>query len=192
MIKAIRNINSKDYDFNLKITVLILLMVFVFGGFFGFLYEELFYRIDLGYFTKRGTTFGPWIPIYGFGAVLIVLATKKLKRHPIAVFFAAALVSGILEFTTGYVLFHAFDELRLWDYNVEIWNWLNIGGYICLRSVVFFGLSALFLLYFVHPLFSLFADRCKEKHLVWIASVPAALFLGDILISLLCSALGRK
>ena len=48
-------------------------LVFVFSGFFGFIYEEIFYRIDLGYFVKRGTTFGPWIPIYGFGSIFISL-----------------------------------------------------------------------------------------------------------------------
>ena len=42
-----------------------ILLVFVIGGIFGFIYEEIFYRIDLGYFVKRGTTYGPWIPIYG-------------------------------------------------------------------------------------------------------------------------------
>ena len=55
---------------------LFILLVFSFGGIFGFLYEELFYYIDLGYLVKRGTTFGPWIPIYGVGAVLIVLSTS--------------------------------------------------------------------------------------------------------------------
>ena len=39
----------------------LLILIMVFSGVFGFIYEELFYRIDLGYFTKRGSSYGPWI-----------------------------------------------------------------------------------------------------------------------------------
>ena len=49
----------------------LLMLIFAFGGIFGFIYEEIFYRFDLGEWVKRGTTFGPWIPIYGFGCLLI-------------------------------------------------------------------------------------------------------------------------
>ena len=76
-------------------TRLLLLMVFTTGGIFGFIYEILFYRIDLGHFVKRGVTFGPWIPIYGFGAVLVILTTSHLKSRPGAVFLISAFVMPI-------------------------------------------------------------------------------------------------
>ena len=65
------------------------LLLFAVGGIYGFIYEEIFYRIDLGYFVKRGTTFGPWIPIYGFGAIIIMYLIKRIKDKPILVFTAA-------------------------------------------------------------------------------------------------------
>ena len=102
-----------------KDKLLILFLIFTFGGIFGFIYEALFYLIDLGYLVKRGTTFGPWIPIYGFGAILIIITTNRIRRFPVAVFAVAAIVSGILEFVTGYVLLH-IQGVRLWDYNTEI------------------------------------------------------------------------
>ena len=46
-------------------------LIMILSGFFGFIYEMLFYKIDLGYFVKRGSTFGPWIPIYAFGGLLL-------------------------------------------------------------------------------------------------------------------------
>ena len=167
-----------------RIRLLILLMIFTFGGIFGFVYEELFYRIDLGYFVKRGNTYGPWITIYGFGAVLIALSTEKLKSRPLLVALVAALVCGILEFATGYVLYHVLG-LRLWDYNTEIWNWLNINGFVCLRSVLFFGASALLLQYVVEPMFQTFAERCSPKVVILTATIPAALFGLDSIINLL-------
>ena len=158
------------------------LLVFTFGGIFGFIYEELFYLVDLGYLTKRGTTFRPWIPIYGFGAVLIILVANRLQKHPVAAFAVSSVICGTLEYITGYVLFHV-GGIRLWDYNTEIWNWGNIGGFICARSVLFFGVSALFLLYLVHPFILRLQERCGRTAFYVISVVPATLFVADIVIS---------
>ena len=67
LINRLKELNNKQYGFDKTTKILIILLIFTFGGIFGFIYETFFYRIDLGYFVKRGTTFGPWIPIYGFG-----------------------------------------------------------------------------------------------------------------------------
>lgn len=169
-------------------TRLLLLMVFTTGGIFGFIYEILFYRIDLGHFVKRGVTFGPWIPIYGFGAVLVVLTTSHLKSRPTAVFFISAFGCGALEFIAGFLLNHMMN-IRLWDYNIEIWNWGNIGGYICARSVLFFGFSALLLQYVIYPMLERLSERCTEKGLLFVAVIPGTLFVFDILASLICAAM---
>ena len=42
--------------------------------------------------------------------------------------------------------------IRWWDYNTEIWNWGNIGGYVCLRSVAVFALAGYALMQIVVPL----------------------------------------
>ncbi len=159
-------------------------LIFWFSGVFGFIYEELFYRIDLGYFVKRGTTFGPWIPIYGFGGVLIFLLTRRFVRFPPAVFLLSALISGVLEFATGYVLYE-FGHTRLWDYNTEIWNWGNIGGFVCARSVLFFGVSGILLLYAVSPLFGMAKKRMSDRVFAAAAVLPAVLFAGDMCVALI-------
>ena len=66
LITKLKELNNKEYEFDKWTIGMIVLLIFTFGGIFGFIYETLFYRIDLGYFVKRGTTYGPWIPIYGF------------------------------------------------------------------------------------------------------------------------------
>lgn len=155
-----------------------LILLFTVGGIFGFIYETIFYYIDLGYLVKRGSTFGPWIPIYGFGALLITLFTYKFKDHPLKVFLVTCLVTGLLELGTGYVL-NTFFDIRLWDYNVEIWNFGNIGGYVCLRSILFFGISGLFLVYFLIPLFTKIKTKCNEKVFSLISIIPGVLFFSD-------------
>ncbi|HAB93892.1 MAG TPA: hypothetical protein DCF49_03855 [Lachnospiraceae bacterium] len=129
----------------------LLILIMIASGIFGFIYEELFYRIDLGYFVKRGSTFGPWIPIYVFGGAAYTLLVYQFKDKPWQVFLLCVVVSGIMEYVTGWVLYEVFHT-RLWDYNTEIWNFGNIKGYICLRSVLFFGVSGLLLIYMVIPI----------------------------------------
>ena len=124
------------WDTRQLINLLILIMVF--SGVFGFIYELLFYKIDTGRFIKRGSSYGPWIPIYVFGGAAYTLLVYPFKEHPLLVFVMCVVVSGVMEYVTGWVLYNVFHT-RLWDYNTEIWNFGNINGYVCLRSVMFFG-----------------------------------------------------
>ena len=153
-------------------------MSFTVSGIFGFLYEELFYRIDLGYFVKRGSGFGPWIDIYGLGGVAILLATERIRNKPWLVFLTSAVLSGTMEFAAGFLIFHLFHA-RPWDYNVEIWNWGNIGGYVCARSVLVFALSALLLQYLIRPALERFIHRTSPRTACLWAVVPAGVFALD-------------
>ena len=56
---------NNDDNLRNKDIINILILVLIFGAVFGFIWETIFYRIDLGYFTKRGSSFGPIVPIYG-------------------------------------------------------------------------------------------------------------------------------
>ncbi len=165
-----------------KENMIFLSQIFVIGGIFGFVYEEIFYYFDLGYFVKRGSTFGPWIPIYAFGSILIYLLCKKYKNKPILIFILGSLISGILEFVTGYVLYHFFN-LRLWDYNTEILNFCNIGGYICFRSVLFFGISSLFLFYGIIPVLKKICS-INNRVINIISIILFLLFIVDIVINI--------
>ena len=177
----IDKIFKKDIRLDRINYIYLLLLIFVFGGIFGFIYEEIFYRIDLGYFVKRGTTFGPWIPIYGFGGLFVTLFIYRFKKNPVVVFLLSCLITGLLEFITGYVCYH-FLGIRLWDYNTEILNFGNIGGYVCLRSILFFGVSSTLLVYVFIPIFKYIINNLMVKRT---ALVLCSLFVLDIVVSLI-------
>lgn len=169
-----------DEKINIKKTIYILMLIMVCSGFFGFVYEMFFYRIDLGYFVKRGSTFGPWIPIYAFGGLAITLFTYRLRKYPIIVFLLNCIITGVLEYLTGLIFWECFHK-RLWDYNVEIWNFGNINGYICLRSILFFGLSSLFLVYCMVPVLKKIATKLSDKKLGFISCILWGLFIVDMI-----------
>ncbi len=156
-------------------------LLFVLSGIYGFIYETLDCRIDLGYFVKRGSTYGPWIPIYAFGGILIYLLSNRLKKHPAAVFLVNCIVTGSLEYITGYILLHTFG-IRLWDYTYVHWNWLNVDGIICLRSVLFFGISGLILIYLLVPLIKHILTKENTKAAFCVSLVLLTAFISDIII----------
>ncbi len=171
----------KDENINFKQTVYIILLAMILSGVFGFIYETIFYKIDLGYFVKRGSTFGPWIPIYAFGSLFILVTSYRVKKYPVLVFLISCVVTGTLEYITGLV-FYEFWRLRLWDYNTEIWNYGNINGYICLRSVLFFGISSLLLIYGMIPIIKKIVLKYKEKWIGIFTIILTVLFSLDIIL----------
>lgn len=162
--------------------IIMLLYVIVLSAIFGFIYEVLFYKINDGTFGHRGTLYGPWIPIYGYGGLFITLIAYRFKEKPLLVLLISALVSAVLEFTVGYLLFH-ISGTRLWDYNTEIWNFGNIGGYVCFRSITFFAVSGLFLIYVVIPFIKYLKKKLNKKVYNTIGILLGSLFFLDFIIS---------
>ena len=121
------------------------LMIFFFftGSACGYVWEVLIFLVKEGTFRNRGFLYGPWLPVYGIGAVLfsVILSPHELlpdssgkhkKNHPVTVFFLSTLLGSGLELVIGWFL-DLFWNLRYWDYSGYF---LNFRGYICLVSAV--------------------------------------------------------
>lgn len=162
--------------------IVLIIQIILISAIFGFIYETIFYRIDLGYFVKRGYTIGPWLPIYATGGLLIYLSNIKSKNNILKIFINSAVMCGLLEFIVGYLLLH-ISHIRLWDYNTEILNYGNIGGYICLRSVLFFGISGVFLMNIVLPLITKIINKYQSKKTEYITIFLGGLFCIDFIVN---------
>lgn len=162
--------------------IVLIIQIILISAIFGFIYETIFYRIDLGYFVKRGYTIGPWLPIYATGGLLIYLSNIKNKNNILKIFINSDVMCGLLEFIVGYLLLH-ISHIRLWDYNTEILNYGNIGGYICLRSVLFFGLSGVFLMNIVLPLITKIINKYQSKKTEYITIFLGGLFCIDFIVN---------
>lgn len=159
-----------------------LMLIYVIAGILGFIYEEICVYINDGEFFKRGTTYGPWIPIYGFGALLIFFLTVKIRKKPLLVFLVSSFACGTLELATGFVL-DKFFHTRLWDYSIVILNWGNLNGYICVRSVITWGIFALLLMYAILPLVEKFRNKCPKAFKI-VSITLFSVFVLDIVLSL--------
>lgn len=110
---------------------------FFLGAFLGYLWEVLLFYVQDGVFCNRGFLYGPWLPVYGVGAVLMLLILRRFQKHPVKVFFLAVLLGSFVELFIGWFLAQVF-HLRYWDYHDYP---LQLGGYICLYSALGFGIA---------------------------------------------------
>ncbi len=165
----------------------ILCLIVVISGIFGWVYEFIFYYFNFGMtkFYWQGGNFLPWINIYAIGSIMIILLTYKLKKHPFLVFLIALISTGILEYVSGYMIYEIKDGLRLWDYNTEILNFGNIGGFVCLRSVLFFGISGLILMYTILPFCIYLSQKMNKKLFLTISIILVSIILFDEFYNLL-------
>lgn len=161
-------------------------LIIVFSGLFGWVYEFIFYYFNFGMkkFYWQGGNFLPWINIYAIGSILIILTTKKIKKKPLYIFLLSALVTGILEYTAGFLVYHIANT-RFWDYNTEILNFGNIDGFICFRSVAFFGISALALIYLIIPFCIYISTKMKKKPFLIMTTILLSVVLFDELYNLI-------
>ncbi|MBQ9484888.1 putative ABC transporter permease [Candidatus Saccharibacteria bacterium] len=169
----------------------IILLTWVFAGFFGWVYEFIFYYFDggTGEFYMQGGNLLPWINIYAVGAILIMMLVQllKLKKHPWLVFLVSVVATGLLEFVSGWLVYVIGNGTRYWDYNTEILNFGNIGGFVCLRSVLIFGVSALMLVYLVVPFFVKLAKKMSKRAFLILAISLFSIVMVDEIYNLLAS-----
>ncbi len=117
-------------------------------SFLGWVAEVLYVFATTGHLQNRGFLTGPFLPIYGFGALGLIEFVLPYIDNPFLVFLASVVLTSVLEFVTHLVLDKLF-HIKLWDYSKRPFN---LQGRICLQNSLEFGGLGLLLLYVIHPL----------------------------------------
>ena len=185
-MKKYKDYLNKNHNFDKKTMLGIFCLIIVISGMFGWLYEVVFYYFNSGMneIYWRGGNFLPWINIYAMGAILIYVLTYKKRKNPLFVFIVSMISTGILEYIGGAFMEHIM-HIKCWDYTNEILSFGNINGYVCLRSVLVFGLSALLLMYLIVPLCFYLAKKIPKKAFLIFSYTICAIFLFDELYNLI-------
>ena len=153
---------------NKKEKIIYWILIFLIGSLIGWIYEEIFYLVTENIIGNRGFFYGPYLPVYGWGAIILMLTLRKLKKHPVLIFILSMLITGIVEYITGYVMYAMYGRVW-WDYTGLF---LNIGGYVCFRSIFTFAIGTIGLMYFIEPYLNKFIKKYNKC-----ASVISLLFL---------------
>ncbi len=121
--------------------------LFFIYSFVGWCIEVCYAAVRRRKFVNRGFVNSPLCPIYGFGAVLFALFLPELVSSPFFLFLGGMLLASVLEYSTGMLMEKIFHK-KLWDYSEIRYN---IGGYVCLRYALLWGLLAVLTIRFVNP-----------------------------------------
>ena len=162
------------------------ILFFALYSFIGWVLETIFASALQRKFINRGFLIGPFTPIYGFSAILIILLLVWIsisEQNALITLIKNLLLSTLmvttLEFITGYLLEKIFHS-KWWDYSD---NFLNFKGYICFKYSILWGVLAFALIQIVHPFMEQFIYLLPESTKMYIAIFFMVYFIFDSLVS---------
>ena len=129
--------------------------------------------------VNRGFLIGPYCPIYGFGAIIMLLLTPY-KEHVFVLFILALVLCSVLEYLTSFIM-EKFFKVRWWDYSNDSFN---INGRICLRNAIAFGALGVLFTKYLNPIFMYGINSLSIKTIQIISIIVFIITTLDIIVSL--------
>lgn len=166
-------------DYNRSYSIWTLIMIFFVIAICGWIWEVLLHLFQYGSIVNRGTLHGPWLPIYGFGVIAILVILKPFRNRPFLYFILTMLLCGIIEYGTSLYL-ELHHGMSWWDYHGFF---LNINGRICLEGLLLFGVGGLGATYIIAPVLGNFIDKIDKKTQIWVSIVLVLIISLDFYIS---------
>ncbi len=129
---------------------------------------------------KRGFLNGPVCPIYGHGALVVLLCLHGGCKNPLLTFLLGAVLTSLVEYITSFAMEKLF-HMRWWDYSQYKFH---LNGRVCLLNSTLFGLASVFLCHFANPPISAWlAGLLASGAAVPLSLILLAVYLTDIVLS---------
>lgn len=145
--------------------------------FIGWLWEVGLYIVRDHMLVNRGTMYGPWLPIYGAGGVLIIFFLERFKESKLKLLILTVVLCGILEFISSWILDFFFNS-SYWDYKDMF---MNLNGRICLAGLTAFAIGGQAAVYVVAPTMSRLLQKLDNKRRMALCAVLCAAFAADFI-----------
>ena len=146
-----------------------LVISFALYSLLGWACESTYCSIPAKRFINRGFLNGPFCPVYGVGALLVIFLLRPFTQNLLVLFVFGVLVTSVLEYITGFLLEKLFHT-TWWDYSKRKFN---IKGRVCLRNSLLFGILSVLLLHFINP----FVEKLEAWIPEWALPAIAFVFL---------------
>ena len=173
--KKIKRLSKLDYY----------VLYFFLFAILGWILETFYSFYALGHFTKRGFLYGPLCPIYGFGALMLIIFLSKYKRNSIKLFVYSAIVFSLFEYVVSYAL-DALFALKWWDYTNEFFN---LNGRISIFYSFAWGIIAILFINHVYPFIKKKLNKLLSKIPYTIQAMTVHILLISILVDTILSGI---
>ena len=135
------------------------LFFFYFYCFLGWVWETCYVSVLKAKWVNRGFMRGPFLPIYGSGAIVVLIFTLPFRTNAGLVFLVGMTSATLLEYFTGVVMEKMF-HVRYGDYSSQR---LNLNGHICVTSSLAWGVFSVILTLYGHTPIERFVMRMNEN-----------------------------
>lgn len=171
-------------------------------SFFGWILEVLYHAITKGKIINRGFLNGPVCPIYGFGAVGVLMLSNGIDAlstqvndmtsslNNLTLFFGGMIIATLIELFGGWLLDKLFHT-RWWNYSERRFN---LHGYICPEFSILWGLAIMFCVRIIQPLMVHSTNALLPSSIGWpiLAVLYCILFIDLIVTTLTVQGLNKK
>lgn len=163
------------YDFSLYDLV----WYFLIYAFLGWCMEVVYAAFKTKSFINRGFLNGTVCPLYGAGAVFVIISLDPVKNHPFLIFILSMLITTTIEFLTGLILELLYHK-KWWDYSMRKFN---IKGYVCLEFSLIWGALCLLVYDILQPFITYPINHIPHIVGIWLLLALVIAFIIDIVIS---------
>ncbi len=152
-----------------------------------FIYSVLGYFVEvIGIYLEkgkinfsRGYFIGPYLPIFGFGSLIVTYYLNRYANDLIALFIMGMFFCCLLEYLTSFIMEKIF-KLRWWDYSHKKYN---LNGRICLETGMFFGLGSVIIIRVINPVLFSLLKSLNHTVLIILGIVFISVFIIDFIVS---------
>ena len=155
------------------------LLVFYLYCVLGWCFESTVVSVQQRHFVNRGFLRGPMLPIYGFGATILLHVSLPLYDKPAALFLASMAAATVFEYVVGVIMEKLF-KVKYWDYSEHRFQFQ---GRICLQSSLCWGFLGLILARVIHPPVEMVVAGLPFAALAIVDILLTILFAGDVVVS---------
>lgn len=163
-----------------QIPLSLLFLYFLWYSLLGWAIESTYCSLKARRFVYRGFLAGPICPIYGAGALIMILFLAPLAKHPVWLYGIACVVMSAWEYLVAWVL-ETTTHVKYWDYSHLPFN---LHGRICLTVSLWWGVLANFALCVLHPATERLFSRLVPPGRWWLAGALAVLLLCDTVVTI--------
>ena len=155
------------------------LLFFFIYCFLGWVWESCYVSAKNREWINRGFLHGPMLPIYGSGAIIVLLCTIGVRDQIVLTFLFGMTGATILEYVTGACMERLF-RVRYWDYSHMP---LNLKGYICLPVSLGWGVFSVLLMRVIHVPIENLVLQIPERIAEVVSVVCSSAFAVDFTLS---------
>lgn len=158
-----------------------IVMYFIIYSFFGWIMESILKTIVQRKPINSGFLHGPFCPIYGFGALIMLLFLDRFKNNIILLFLSGFFILSLWEYIVGWGLEKIFHT-KYWDYTN---NKFNIKGRVCLMNSLFWGLLGVVFIKYMHPFIVEKIDTINETYLTICTIALSVSIVVDMIVTII-------